>query len=169
MARASEVVGRPLAIREGGQQVGKVKDVVVDESGKRVLGLIVAEGLFRSTKAAVWAGVQTIGPDSVIIDSSASIVKAAEIPEIQSVLEKNLKIRGVKVQTTGGKDLGVIDDLVFDESTGAVIGYELSGGLLSDVFGGRSFLPTPMTMELGKDLAFVGPEAEETVRKRSEA
>ncbi len=44
-------------------------------------------------------------------------------------------------------------------------GYELSGGLFSDAFGGRSFLPTPMSIELGKDVAFVGPEAEATIQQ----
>lgn len=168
MAKASEIVGRPLVIREGGEAAGKIKDVIVDESGKQVLGFVVAEGLFKGTRVAPWSGVQTIGPDSVILGTAASVVKAADAPDIKSVLDKSLKIKGVKVQTTGGKDLGVIDDVEFDDSSGAVLGYELSGGLFSDVFGGRSFMPTPMSIELGKDVAFVNPEAEATVRKRSE-
>ena len=169
MAKANEVVGRPVVIREGGEAVGKIKDVVVDESGKQVLGFILAEGLFKGTRVALWSGVQTIGPDSVIIDTAGSVVKAADAPDIKSVLDKNLKIKGVKVQTTGGKDLGEIDDLEFDDSTGAILGYELSGGLFSDVFGGGSYLPTPTTVELGKDVAFVNPEAEESIRKRPES
>jgi uncharacterized protein YrrD len=168
VSKANEVIGRAVAVREGGHQVGKIKDVVVDQYGKQVLGFIVSEGLLRSTKVALWAGVQTIGPDSVIISTAAHVVKAAESAEIQAVLEKDLKVRGVKVQTTGGKDLGVINDLEFDDRTGAVLGYELSGGLFSDAFGGRSYLPTPASIELGKDLAFVGPEAEDTIRKRSD-
>jgi uncharacterized protein YrrD len=168
VTKASEVIGRSVAIREGGHQVGKVRDVVVDQYGKQVLGFIVSEGLLRSTKVALWSGVQIIGPDSVIISTAAGVVKAGEAPDIQSVLEKDLKVRGVKVQTTSGKELGQINDLDFDDRTGAVLGYELSGGLFSDAFGGRSYLPTPASIELGKDLAFVGPEAEETIRKRSE-
>lgn len=168
MATASEVIGLSVSIREGGHEVGKVKDVVVDGQGRQVLGFVVSEGLFRSTKVAPWSGVQSIGPDSVIIGASSDVVKADEAPDIKNVLDQDLKIRGVKVQTTGGKDLGVVNDLEFDEQTGAVLGYELSGGLFSDAFGGRSYLPTPASIELGKDLAFVGPEAEEAVRKRTE-
>jgi uncharacterized protein YrrD len=168
MAKAGEVIGKSLVVRDGGRAVGKVKDVVVDESGKRVLGFVVSEGLLKSTKVALYASVQSIGPDSVVVATEEGVVKAAQAPEINTVLEKNLKIRGVKVQTTTGKDLGVINDMEFEEATGTVVGYELSGGLFSNVFGGRSYLPAPASIELGKDLAFVGPEAEETIRKRSE-
>jgi uncharacterized protein YrrD len=135
---------------------------VVDPSGRRILGFVISEGLFRGAKVAPWMGVQAIGPDSVIIGASTSIVKAAEAPDIKAVLDKDLSIRGLRLQTTEGKDLGKIDDFQFDEKSGAVLGYELSGG----IFERSSFLPTPLTLELGKDLAFVGPEVEATIQKK---
>ena len=161
MAKASEILGRAAVIREGGQKAGKIKDLVVDPSGKRVLGFVVSEGLLTKTKVAPWAGLQTIGPDNVIFSAATSVVKAAEAPEIKSVLDSKLKIKGRKLQTTAGKDLGEIDDMQFDERTGAVLGYELSGGL----FSGHQFLPTPMAMEIGKDIVFVAPEIEATIQK----
>ena len=165
MATASEIVGRDVVIREGGKVAGKIKDLVVDPSGRQVLAFVIAEGAFKSTKVAPWAGVQAIGPDSVILATEGSIVKADDAPDIKTVLDKDLKVHGVRLQTTTGKDLGKIDDFRFDDLTGAVQGYELSGGVISDAFGGRTFLPTPMTIELGTDLAFVGPEAEATLQK----
>lgn len=162
MQKASEIIGRAVVVREGAEEAGKIRDLVVDPSGRQVLGFVVGEGLFKSTKVAPWMGVQAIGPDSVILAAPTSIVKAGEAPDIKAVLDKDLNIRGLRLQTTEGKDLGKIDDFQFDEKTGAVIGYELSGG----VFGKNSFMPTPMTLELGKDLAFVGPEAEATIEKK---
>lgn len=161
MQKASEIIGRAVVVREGAQEVGKIKDMVVDPAGRQVLGFVLSEGLFKSTKVVPWAGLQAIGPDSVIVDAPTSIVKAEEVPDIQAVLEKDLNIRGVRIQTTTGKDLGKIDDLQFDEQSGAVLGYELAGG----VFGRNSYMPTPSSLELGKELAFVGPEAEATIEK----
>jgi uncharacterized protein YrrD len=152
-------------VREGGKAAGKIKDVVVDPSGRQVLGFVVSEGAFHGAKVAPWAGVQAIGPDSVILATDASIIKADENPDIKSVMDKNLHIHGIRLQTTAGKDLGKIEDFRVDEHTGAVLGYELSGGLISDAFGGRSLLPTPVTIELGTDLAFVSPDAEATITK----
>lgn len=165
MVKAGEVVGRPVIVREGGRQVGKVKDVIVDQAGKQVLGFIISEGLLKSTKVASWGALQALGPDSVILNAAGSVVKAAQAPEIKGVLDKGLSIRGLRLQTTEGKELGKVEDFQFDERTGEVEGYELSGGILADAFEGRAFLPTPPSIELGKDVAFVGPEAEATVHQ----
>jgi uncharacterized protein YrrD len=159
--KASELVGRSVVVREGGETVGKTKDLVVDPAGRQVLGFLVGESLFKSTKVVPWGGVQAIGPDALIVDAATSIVKTSEVPEIKAVLDKDLNIRGLRLQTTAGKELGKIDDLQFDDHTGAVLGYELAGG----VFGRNSFMPTPLSLELGKDLAFVGSEAEATIGK----
>ncbi len=162
MQKASEVIGRTVAVREGGETVGKVKDLVVDQSGRQVLGFVVAEGLFKSTKVAPWAGVQAIGPDAVVLGTAGDVVKASDAPDIKSVLDTELSIRGIRLQTTAGKELGKVEDFQFDERTGAVLGYELSGGGL---FGHKSFLPTPVSLELGKELAFVAEDVEATIEK----
>lgn len=161
MQRASDVIGRSVVAREGGEAIGKVKDLVVDSPGRQVLGFVVSEGLFRSAKVAPWAGVRAIGPDAIVLGSASDIVKAGDAPDIKAVLDKDLSIRGLKLQTTAGKELGKIDDFQFDEHTGAVLGYELAGG----VFGRNSFMPTPLSLELGKDVAFVGVEVEATIGK----
>jgi uncharacterized protein YrrD len=159
--KASEILGRAAVIREGGQKAGKVKDVVIDPTGRQVLGFVVAEGVLKRTKVAPWAGLQTVGPDNLVFSGPGSVVKPTEAPDIKGVLDSKLKLKGRKLQTTAGKDLGEIDDCQFDERSGAVLGYELSGGL----FSGHQFLPTPMAMEIGKDIVFVAPEIEATIQK----
>jgi uncharacterized protein YrrD len=159
--KASEILGRAAVVREGGQKTGKVKDLVIDPSGRQVLGFVLVEGIFQKTMVAPWAGLQTIGPDNVIFSAESNVVKASAAPAIKSVLDTKLRLRGRKLQTTAGKDLGEIDDLQFDERSGAVLGYQLSGGL----FSGHQFLPTPPTMEFGEDVVFVAPEIEATIQK----
>lgn len=160
MQKASEVIGRAVVVREGGETVGKIKDLILDQSGRQVLGFVISESMF-STRVAPWMGVQAIGPDSVILATSASVMKADEAPDLKAILDKDLHIRGLRLHTTTGRDLGKIDDFEFDERSGAVTNYELSGGPLSR----HTVMPTPMTLEIGKDLAFVGPEAEATIVK----
>ena len=48
--KASEVVGRTAVARQGGQELGKIKDLVVDPTGKQVLGLVVSEGLLKGAR-----------------------------------------------------------------------------------------------------------------------
>ena len=163
MIKASEVMGRSVTVREGGQEAGKIKDLIVDQTGKHVLGFILSEGFLKGTKVAPWATLQAIGPDSVVLSTRSSIVKASQATEIKAALDISTNIRGLRLHTTEGKDLGTVEDFYFDEVSGAVDGYEISGGVFSDTFGGRSFLPTPLSIELGKEVAFVGPEAEATI------
>jgi len=159
--KASEVLGRGAVIREGGRKAGKVKDVIIDPTGKQVLGFVVRERPLKQARVALWAGLQTIGPDNVIFDAATNIIKADEAPEVRTVVRSKLKLKGRKLQTTAGKDLGEIDDVLFDEESGAVLGYEVSGRLFSS----HQFLPTPPAMEIGKDIVFVAPEVEATIQK----
>jgi uncharacterized protein YrrD len=159
--KAGEVIGRKVMVREGGQEIGKIKDLVVDPTGRQVIGFVVSEGLFGGAKVAPWQALQAIGPDSVVLNAAASVVKASQAPDIKAVLDKEVNIRGLQLQSTEGKELGKIEDFRFDERTGALEGYELAGGLFSH----KSFLPMPPSIELGKDVAFVGPEVEATIQK----
>jgi uncharacterized protein YrrD len=49
----------------------------------------------------------------------------------------------------------VVVDLYFDEHTGNIEGYEVSGGLFADAYSGRSFVPALQTLKIGRDVAFV--------------
>ena len=163
MLMASEVVGRQIAVRDGGQIAGKIKDLVVDSTGRQVIGIVLSDGVFSASRVVPWKAIQAFGPDSVLIDSAGSVAKADEIPEIKAVLDTKTKIKGLKLLTTAGKDLGKITDFEFDETTGSVSGFELSGGLFSSAFEGNPFVPTPASIELGKDVAFVAPEVEASI------
>ena len=165
MIKAGDVVGRTVTVREGGQMVGKVKDLVVDGSGGRVLGFLIGQGAFKRTKVAPYGELQALGPDSLVLSTEQSITKAADAIDIKAALAEDTKIRGLKLQTTDGKHLGTVEDFYFDEASGQVEGYEISGGVFSDAFGGRSFMPTHPSLELGEHVAFVDPEAEMTIRQ----
>ena len=106
MVKATEVIGRKVMGREGGEDIGKVKDLVVDPTGKQVIGFVVSEGLIHGAKVAPWSALQAIGPDAVILNSADSVVKASEAPDIKVVLDRDLNIRGLRLQSTEGKELG---------------------------------------------------------------
>jgi uncharacterized protein YrrD len=169
MLKGSELIHRVLITRDGGEQVGKVQDLIIDQRGSQVLGLLVDEqGWFSDAHVVRWPAVLSVGEDALVIDSKTSVVKASEIPDMKAEFDRGDMLAGVRFRTTEGRDLGRFEAFYLDEKSGRILGYELSGG------SGRkrrshSFLPTPTSLEAGKDVAFVPPEAADTVQDLDEA
>jgi uncharacterized protein YrrD len=130
--------------------------------------VLVEEGWFGGAHVVRWPAILSVGPDTIVIDSKTSIVKASEVPEMKDVFDRGNVLSGVHVRTTEGLDLGKFEAFYLDEKSGRILGYELSGGT------GRkkrahSFLPTPASFEAGKDVAFVSPEVADTLQTLEEA
>lgn len=164
MRKGKDAGGLLVITRDSGKKVGKVEDLVLDAQGSRILGILVDEaGWFKQAKVVPWSAFRVIGLDAVVIDEEASAQKASEVPEMSEVLAEGNVLIGSLVSTTDGRELGKIEDFYFDPETGAVKGFELSGGK------GRSFLPTPASFQTGKDVAFVDPSAVDTIIDLKEA
>jgi uncharacterized protein YrrD len=169
MFKGSELIHRELITRDGGERVGKIRDLIVDPKGSRVLGLLVDEkGWFSDARVVRWPAVLSVGEEVVVIDSKSNVVKASDVPEMKAVFDRGHVFAGIRVHTTDGRDLGKFEEFYFDEHTGTILGYELSGGA-GQKRRARAFLPTPASFEPGKDVAFVSPEAADTLRDLKEA
>lgn len=78
--------------------------------------------------------MQASGLDAMVVYSKDSVVGAHHIPAIEEILRHNNVLRGTKILTTAGLDLGELVDLFFDEHSGLVEGYEVSGGVFASDF-----------------------------------
>ena len=142
MLKGSELIHRQLITRDAGEQVGKVHDLVVDQKGSQVLGVLIDEGWFGGAHVVRWPAILSVGTDTLVIDSKTSIVKASDVPEMKDVFDRGNVLAGVHVRTTEGLDLGKFEAFYFDEKSGRILGYELSA-----VPGGRSG-PAPSSLRL---------------------
>lgn len=156
MLKGRDILGKPVVSYQTGERLDTVKDLVFDQNNNQLLGLLLEEpGWLSSAKVILLKNVQAIGPDAVIVPSKDSIVNANEITVIENILKHNNILKGTHIMTTDGRDLGTMIDLYFDEKTGSVEGYEVSGGLFADAYSGRSFVPAIQTLKIGEDVAFV--------------
>jgi len=164
MRGSKDTGGLPVITKDTGKKVGDVEDLVLDRQGSQVLGILIDEaGWFKEAMVVAWPSFRAVGLDAVIIDEEASVRKASEVPEMSEILGGGNVLIGLRVETTDGRELGKIEEFYFDPATGAVSGFELSGGK------GRSFLPAQAGFQAGKDVAFVDPSAVETVVDLKEA
>ncbi len=167
MRKGRDMLGKPVIAYDTGEKFETINDLVFDQVNNVLLGFLVDEGgWFTSARVLPLAQVQAIGPDAVIVASRSSIAIASAIPEIESVLDNNNILKDTRIMTVDGRDLGTMIDLYFDEQTGEVEGYEVSGGLFADAYSGRSFVPAPQTIKIGEDVAFIPSETADLMEEQ---
>lgn len=159
MRKGTDLIGKPVIAFDTGEKIETVSDLIFDQQNNQLLGFLVDEGgWFREAKVLPLQSIQSIGPDAILIPRKDAVIDAARVPVIQRILERNNILKGTQIMTTDGRDLGKMADLYFDEQSGRVEGYDVSGGIFADAYSGRSFVPATHTFHIGEDAAFVPPE-----------
>ncbi len=156
MRRAREIIGLPVLTFDTGRKVHEVKDILIDPEENVVLALLVDEGGWASeAKVVPFDGIHSIGPDAVVIENERAVIPVSANRRIHAALGKDRIVIGTRVFTEDGRDLGTVDDVIIDEGTGTVGGYEVTGGFFADTARGKRFMPAPKTLTFGRDVAFV--------------
>lgn len=167
MRRGSDAFGRSVVTYDTGERIARVEDLIFAQSSNQLVGLLVTEaGLFSSARVIPFHNIQAFGPDVIVVSDKSTVKRANQLPEIKQSLKQNNVLRGTRIVTTNGHNLGTMVDLYFDEQTGAIEGYEVSGGLFADAYSGRSFVPAPQTLKIGRNFAFVPPEIAEMMEEQ---
>ncbi|ADV67408.1 PRC-barrel domain-containing protein [Deinococcus maricopensis] len=159
MLKGKDIIGRPIVALDSGARIDTVRDLVFDHDANQLLALLVDEGgWFRAARVIPFASVRSIGEDAVVIPSTNDVVPATALERVADLLADKRSLSGLTFMTTDGRDLGKLADLYFDEATGRVVGYDMTGGIFSDLASGRTFVPAPEQVKIGQDVAIVPPE-----------
>ncbi|MBW4524736.1 MAG: PRC-barrel domain-containing protein [Phormidium tanganyikae FI6-MK23] len=167
MRKGSDIIGKSIIAFDSGKRTARVQDLIFDQDTNELLGVLVEEsGLFHSAKVIPLSAISAFGTDTLIIPSRENIISAKHDERIDRVLDRNLVLKGTRIVTTDGRYLGSVIDLFFDDQTGAIEGYETSGGIFADAYSGRSFIPAPHTLRIGEDATFVPPETADLMEEQ---
>jgi uncharacterized protein YrrD len=167
MRKGKSVVGQHVLSLSDGRKIETVKDLVISVGNDSIVALLVDEGgLLSSSKVVPIENVTSFGKDAVVIDDSSAIVSASADPDVKAILDRKDSLLGKKVFTDNGQQLGTVSDMYFDEPTGRILGFEVSGGLFGDIARGISYLPFDDIERLGTDLIFVRPSTGEALESQ---
>jgi uncharacterized protein YrrD len=156
MRKGSDIVGKPIVAYDTGQKIGRVRDLIFDQERNYLVALLVQErGFMSDARVLPLAAIQSIGMDAAIVGHADQIIHSKADPKIAAILDRNNIMNGTHIMTVSGQDLGKMVDLYLDETTGAIEGYEVSGGIFADTYSGRSFVPAVQTLRIGENYAFV--------------
>ena len=75
--RATDLIGKPVVSADTGQKLGTVSDLLLDDGGNRLVGLVLRHGLMKSENVLPAEAVQTLGADA-IVSRSGQLIAAKE-------------------------------------------------------------------------------------------
>ncbi len=157
--KGKDLVGMPIVSFAEGEKIGDVKDILFDPDQNRVVALLTSEGGFLSSaRAVMWESLKTVGHDAIIVPDRSAEIKADSERYLKRIMEADNILKDTQVYTEDGRDLGKIGDMFIDDSSGEVVGYEVSGGMFSSTLKGKKFMPAPDTLTVGQHAAFVPNE-----------
>jgi uncharacterized protein YrrD len=153
MRRGKTVIGNDVLTKEDGRKLHNVKDLIVDPDARAIAALLVDEGgLLSSSKVVPVDAIERFGKDAVLITDASTVLSASKYPKVNAVIGRNETLVGKRVYSESGQQHGTISDIYFEEETGAILGYEVSGGGLTRA---QSFLPAEHVVRTGADVAYI--------------
>lgn len=132
-SRGRDWIGKPVLDAATGVTLGEIEDLLIDPARLQLIGVRL-NGAGRRWVAPL-QGVMQAGTGALLADSA--LLKPVQTGPGAGSLQQLL---GKVMLARSGADLGVLDDLSFDERSGAITGYITSGGPIADLLEGRSVI-----------------------------
>ncbi|HCW51149.1 MAG TPA: hypothetical protein DGR79_03645 [Clostridiales bacterium] len=148
-----EVTGLPVVETGSGRVLGRVKDLAFDLGRGRLEGLVVGTG--RGEAFLPFDDVKSLGEAAVMVETGTVLAPGRRPDRAESSPDGTDYPLGKKVLTRDGRVLGTIDDVIFDPDSGAVWGYQVSAGFLTDFVDGKKAVPLTDELIVGPDSVVV--------------
>jgi uncharacterized protein YrrD len=152
----------PIISLKEGQQIGFVRNLVIDPKAKAVAALIVdPKGFFKEQRIIPFNRVVSIGENAITVSTESQVEKATNLPDILELLKEKAAIVGIKVITANGRTLGVTEEFYIDPEDGTIASLDISDGKIEGLFNGKARLQANDILTIGTDVVVVAKDCEE--------
>lgn len=151
MQRLRDLFGLPVLITATGEQIGEVKEVLLDLEQAAVVGIVLAgANWFANNQGVLFADVFRSGRDAVMLRAAYKVreLTPAMLPGTACYL---LDLLDKQMYTDTGLRFGILVDALYDHATGEIKAYEISNGLIADLLYGRKHMPLPQAQVVSQD------------------
>ncbi|MGB9792753.1 MAG: PRC-barrel domain-containing protein [Thermacetogeniaceae bacterium] len=160
MRKGREIIGLPVVSVVTGKELGMVEEILWDHQDRRITSLVVGEKKnsrkdFKNSHVVAMEEILGIGEHAVTIERDS----LSETEMKERVGRPTTGVKGVPVITTDGNQLGTVEDVVFSETDGKLVGYEISSGLVGDIVSGRFILNPEAVVTWGEEMVIVNSSA----------
>lgn len=161
MLPSKKFLSLPIISLKEGQQIGHVRNLVVDPKAKTVAALIIdPKGFFKEQRIIPFNRVISIGENAITISSESQVEKATSLPDILNLLKEKAAIIGIKVVTENGKTLGFTEEFYVDPDNGSITNIDISEGKIEGLFSGKVRLKAEDILTIGPDVIIVSKDCE---------
>lgn len=126
MKKSQQIIGLPIISISDGNEVGKVKNIVLNAETGTIDYFVVDSGIqVLSTRVIPTTNVLGIGEYAMTILNPEAISDISRIPSAIDLLQKNITVKGTKVLTKKGSLIGETGDIFVDVDNGCnIVGIE---------------------------------------------
>lgn len=142
MLKVSDIIGFQIICSDNRKFQGEVKDVILDLNARKLAGLIIDYGsIIHHTRVIDFNSVYEISRNKVIVKFKKNIVQLKNIDFSKRHIRKNENILGIEVIGEEENLFGFIQDVLFEEKSGNILGFILTNGIVDDIYNGVEILP----------------------------
>ncbi|MFA6448765.1 MAG: PRC-barrel domain-containing protein [bacterium] len=163
MKLSTELKNLPVVSIAEGEEVGMVKDFIIDPVSKSIVALVIEDNLWEGPKVISFSLIHSIGDFAITTENTSSVVPLINMPELTELIKKKLKIIDGKVITRAGRLVGFVKEYSIDDRTGEIIGFELKSDA-NIVSPDQNVIPSDCVATIGKDIIIVDEDVETSLR-----
>lgn len=157
--RLGEVIGKTVVSVTSGAKLGTISDALLQPGGEGVIALVLGGGLLAKEHVLPLTDVQTFGTDTVLARTDEHLMSAREWRQSEVSAVRSSAVRGRRVVTASGREIGHVSDFVVDEKSGAFGGIEVESHSLAGLRTERRTIPATATPRVGPDAIVVADSA----------
>ncbi|MGI6434414.1 MAG: PRC-barrel domain-containing protein [Syntrophomonadaceae bacterium] len=154
--QSAEIRGLDVFSIVDGNNIGKVRDLIINAASKSVDYLLIDISNWYSGSYVIPFNMAVgIGRDAVMVETVNSLKNINDDPMAVKLVESGIKLIGNRVLTIKGNMIGKISEFYINPDTGQVLGCEL----VDNDNNVQGIIPADITLTFGKDALVVGDEA----------
>ncbi|WP_346354245.1 PRC-barrel domain-containing protein [Azotosporobacter soli] len=158
MKKSIEIVGLPIVSITEGRELGIAKSILIDPNARTAAALLVDDGKwYWGAKFLPFTSITGLGESAIIVESCNSLQNVESVPELEKLLEDEVKIIGTKVLTRTGRIQGKVTEIIID------IGGKIVACEIEESTGNLTNLPAQQVITFGKDVLIMTDNGDEVV------
>jgi uncharacterized protein YrrD len=166
LLRGADLIGMPV-VTMGGDDIAEVRDVLFDATRGMLIGFTLNKrGRLsgRMSELLPHANVVAVGPNAIMVQTTAALVDVLTTDSGGPLPEPIGNVLSDRVLTDSGVVIGTVTDVVFENTTNAVVGFEIAPDEQRPSRNGRkSYLPLSDTKSVSSDTLIVPSTAIEYI------